>query len=239
MQTIWCGQDYSASSFNSKVYSDSEFIKINPQKLLIEGLSLNITGEIGSCSVSDEAYIRFLQNLGVDFKKILESRRNDKTIVFNFTSRRKKKSIIVSNTDNSFSESQDRLYTLGASEIVLNLCTHYFDQNGNRVELTQQIKEDIIENVIEKYGREAMRSTCLAFRDLEANEGGSTHEDNAVDGVNKQVEMNGLTCIAIICIRDEIRPEVPNAIEMCKNAGIRVRMVTGDNKISAIAIAKI
>lgn len=44
--------------------------------------------------------------------------------------------------------------------------------------------------------------------------------------------------MAILGIRDIIRPEVPEAVNTCQNAGIRVRMVTGDNKTTAMAIAK-
>jgi Ca2+ transporting ATPase len=44
--------------------------------------------------------------------------------------------------------------------------------------------------------------------------------------------------IAIAGIMDIIRPEVPVAVSSCNFAGVRVRMVTGDNKVTAIAIAK-
>jgi len=50
--------------------------------------------------------------------------------------------------------------------------------------------------------------------------------------------MEGNTCIAILGIRDVIRPEVPGAVSTCQAAGIAVRMVTGDNIITAEAIAK-
>jgi len=47
-----------------------------------------------------------------------------------------------------------------------------------------------------------------------------------------------LTLICIAGIKDIIRDEVPEAVVHCNEAGVRVRMVTGDNKITAIAIAK-
>lgn len=74
---------------------------------------------------------------------------------------------------------------------------------------------------------------------MNVNEGGHKHEDDAEDGFNKEVEMNGgLICVGILGIRDVIRPEVPHAVEVCQKAGIRVRMVTGDNKVTALAIAR-
>jgi P-type E1-E2 ATPase len=48
----------------------------------------------------------------------------------------------------------------------------------------------------------------------------------------------GGTFLGVICIRDPPRPEVKAAIEDCKTAGIRVIMITGDSKETAVAIAK-
>ena len=72
------------------------------------------------------------------------------------------------------------------------------------------------------------------------NEGGPTHEemDESTGGHLAKVELGGFTCICIVGIKDIIRPEVPRAVAQCQRAGITVRMVTGDNKITALAIAK-
>jgi len=51
------------------------------------------------------------------------------------------------------------------------------------------------------------------------------------------VEKSGLTLVAIFGIKDILRMEVPGAIQECKRAGIKVRMVTGDNKSTAKSIA--
>lgn len=53
-----------------------------------------------------------------------------------------------------------------------------------------------------------------------------------------KIEENGNILIALAGIKDIIREEVPKAVSQCNFAGVRVRMVTGDNKITAIAIAK-
>ena len=58
------------------------------------------------------------------------------------------------------------------------------------------------------------------------------------EGVIRVVEKDGFILIAVIGIKDIIREEVPKAIAQCHKAGIIVRMVTGDNKITAMAIAK-
>jgi P-type E1-E2 ATPase len=52
------------------------------------------------------------------------------------------------------------------------------------------------------------------------------------------VEEEGMIFLGLLGIKDILRKEVPDAVEACKKAGIRVRMVTGDNKLTAKAIAK-
>jgi len=47
-----------------------------------------------------------------------------------------------------------------------------------------------------------------------------------------------LTLIAVVGIKDIVREEVLDAVGKCNKAGVRVRMVTGDSKITAIAVAK-
>jgi Ca2+ transporting ATPase len=73
---------------------------------------------------------------------------------------------------------------------------------------------------------------------LTINEGGPNHEDDDIEGVQKVVEKENLVCVNLIGIRDIIRKEVPVAVALCRKAGITVRMVTGDNKITALAIAR-
>jgi len=72
---------------------------------------------------------------------------------------------------------------------------------------------------------------------LKKNEGGANHENRPVGTKIYEIEEGGLTLICIAGIKDIIRKEVPDAIKMCNSAGIRVRMITGDNLTTAIAIA--
>ena len=83
-----------------------------------------------------------------------------------------------------------------------------------------------------------MRTIAFAYKDLEPGQGGDTHEDLIPGTKVAVVEESDNTLIAIAGIMDIIRDEVPNAVSQCNYAGVRVRMVTGDNKITAIAIAK-
>jgi Ca2+ transporting ATPase len=73
---------------------------------------------------------------------------------------------------------------------------------------------------------------------LKKNEGGPNHENRPVGTKIYEIEEGGFTLICIAGIKDIMRKEVPDAIKLCNTAGVRVRMVTGDNLITAIAIAK-
>ena len=53
-----------------------------------------------------------------------------------------------------------------------------------------------------------------------------------------EIEKSELVCLAIIGVKDIARPEVPDPIKKCKIAGITIRMVTGDNLLTATAIAE-
>jgi Ca2+ transporting ATPase len=53
-----------------------------------------------------------------------------------------------------------------------------------------------------------------------------------------EIEKSNLILLAVLGVKDVPRPEVPSAIRKCRSAGIKVRMVTGDNIVTARAIAK-
>ena len=90
--------------------------------------------------------------------------------------------------------------------------------------------------MINDYAKKALRTIVLAYKDVQANEGGPRHNFPEEEEL-KDIEKSGLTLITILGIRDVVRPEVPKAVEDCKKAGVTVRMVTGDNIVTAKAIA--
>lgn len=94
-------------------------------------------------------------------------------------------------------------------------------------------------DTIKNFAKQALRTIAFAYKDLLPNEGGPTHEEmSEINPKIAKIEENGNILIALAGIKDIIREEVPKAVSQCNFAGVRVRMVTGDNKITAIAIAK-
>ena len=235
---VWQGKDHSINVENPHVDPASVLPNDKYRDLFIQGCACNTVGDIGKTNATEEAILKMLNQFQVNFQKMRGTFLPEPFVRFQFTSKRKKMSTVLQNVEDSETGYPQRLHTKGAAEIVLRLCTHYINEDGDRVPLSDEIRQEIVKGTIEKYAKNALRTICLAYRDLEDHEGGATHENDSENGVDKEVEMNGLTCLGILGIRDIIRPEVPDAIHTCQNAGIKVRMVTGDNKVTALAIAK-
>ncbi|CAD8177614.1 unnamed protein product [Paramecium octaurelia] len=166
-------------------------------------------------------------------------RQNDKILrQIPFSSKRKKMSTAVLNQKNQ----TVRIFTKGASEIILAQCFKYVSKGGNEVLLDKTKKDDILHNVIEQYASQCLRTIAIAYREFEPQSSsfkGSTVNMKAhIHQIPEDELDKDLTLIAICGIKDPIRADVPNAIKLCNQSGVIVRMVTGDNIITAQSIAK-
>jgi len=121
-----------------------------------------------------------------------------------------------------------RVYWKGASEIVLAACTTMLASDGTKAALTPQLRATL-EAEIEEYARGALRTLLLAYTDMPVP---------PISWEGAALPFNELTAIALVGIKDPCRPGVPEAVAACQRAGIIVRMVTGDNITTAVAIAK-
>lgn len=137
-----------------------------------------------------------------------------------------------------------RLYVKGASEMILKLCSHEMALDGTRNNLTQKGREVIFKDVVETFASAAMRTLAIAYREFSEppnwDEELDAEESQRLTGQKAKTYKaeTGLTLLAVMGIHDPIREGVPDAINKCNRAGIDVRMVTGDHKATAIAIAK-
>ncbi|XP_027363830.1 calcium-transporting ATPase 4, plasma membrane-type-like isoform X2 [Abrus precatorius] len=137
-----------------------------------------------------------------------------------FNSVRKKMSVLVGLPDGGV-----RAFCKGASEIVLKMCNKIIDHNGTVVDLSDEQAKNV-SDVINGFASEALRTLCLAVTDVNETQGETNIPDDCY------------TLIAIVGIKDPVRPGVKEAVQTCLAAGITVRMVTGDNINTAKAIAK-
>uniref|UniRef100_A0A8C7ZFL6 Calcium-transporting ATPase n=1 Tax=Oryzias sinensis TaxID=183150 RepID=A0A8C7ZFL6_9TELE len=172
------------------------------------------------------ALLGFCNDLKRDYQTIRNEIPEEKLYkVYTFNSVRKSMSTVLKMADGSF-----RMFSKGASEILLKKCYKILTANGEPKVFRPRDRDDVVKKVIEPMASEGLRTICLGYRDFPATEG-------EPDWDNENDILSGLTCISVVGIEDPVRPEVPDAIKKCQRAGITVRMVTGDNINTARAIA--
>merc|ERR1712073_215362 len=127
-----------------------------------------------------------------------------------------------------------KMFVKGAPEGVLDRCT-YVRIGAEKVPMTEKMREKIMARAVEYgTGRDTLRCLCLATADSPMNPA-DMDLDNSAKFVNYEVN---LTFCGVVGMLDPPRMEVAPAIKLCKQAGIRVIMITGDNKNTAEAICK-
>uniref|UniRef100_A0A672SQW9 Calcium-transporting ATPase n=1 Tax=Sinocyclocheilus grahami TaxID=75366 RepID=A0A672SQW9_SINGR len=170
------------------------------------------------------ALLGMVLDLKRDYQPIRDEVPEEKLYkVYTFNSSRKSMSTVLKNT----SGPGFRMYSKGASEIVLRKCSHILDASGQPRVFKAKDRDEMVRKVIEPMACDGLRTICVAMRDF-------TTEP---DWDNEADILNDLTCICVVGIEDPVRPEVPEAISKCQRSGITVRMVTGDNINTARAIA--
>ncbi len=107
----------------------------------------------------------------------------------------------------------------GAPDKMLPYCNSYYDEKGNKKSITNRID---LNNKIKVMSFNGVRFIAIATKDK----------------LDKDLKLEGLTLVGVIGIRDEVRKEVPKAIETAQKAGIQIVMITGDSKETATAIAR-
>ncbi|KAK1776755.1 putative calcium P-type ATPase [Copromyces sp. CBS 386.78] len=214
------------------------------KELLLKSISLNSTafeGEIDGVksfvgSKTETALLEFAKD-HLAMGPIAEERANAKMLhLIPFDSGRKCMGIVVA-LDNG----KARLYVKGASEIMLEKCTQTLRDPSNGITagpMTNENRETILK-LIETYARNSLRTIGIIYRDFpqwppaKARPTGEDKEEIVFEDI-----CNQMIFVGMVGIKDPLRPGVPEAVQLCQKAGVVVRMVTGDNKITAEAIAK-
>lgn len=117
-----------------------------------------------------------------------------------------------------------KVFLKGAPEAVLDRCDSQMKQDGG----TEEIDRSDWEKRSEDLADEGFRLLAVAMA-----ERSSGSDDLTFDDVEE-----GFTLLGFAAIMDPPRPEAIEALEKCKNAGIRVKMITGDHARTAVAIAR-
>ena len=115
--------------------------------------------------------------------------------------------------------------TKGAPEIIIERC-NMVEEDGELVQITAENRREVLDE-LKGMTSEALRVLALAYRKMEPEEG---FED-------KDALESDLIYVGLVGMMDPPRKEAKEAVALCEKAGIKVVMITGDNKDTAAAIA--
>ncbi|KAH9667740.1 calcium-transporting ATPase 9 plasma membrane-type [Citrus sinensis] len=232
--------------------------------LLSEGIAQNTTGNVFvpkdgeavevSGSPTEKAILSWAVKLGMKFDRV----RSETTVlhVFPFNSEKKralsysiqirchKQFINLHYTDlhavnlefwrikvKKQINSEVHVHWKGAAEMILASCTKYLDTDGQLQSIDGD--EDFFKAAVDEMAARSLRCVAIAYRSCEADE--VPTEEESLDKWTLPEEE--LILLAIVGIKDPCRPGVKDAVKLCRDAGVKVRMVTGDNLQTAKAIA--
>ncbi|XP_062008948.1 calcium-transporting ATPase 9, plasma membrane-type-like [Rosa rugosa] len=219
----------------NKIHPPDDSSQLHPlvSTLLSEGIAQNTSGNVfepegGEVEISgsptEKAILSWAVKLGMKFNAI----RSESMIlhVFPFNSEKKRGGVALKGSD-----SKVHIHWKGAAEIVLDSCTEYLDSNGCSQDINQD--KDFFKAAIDGMAASSLRCVAIAYRPYELDKV-PTEEENLSQWALPE---DNLVLLAIVGIKDPCRLGVKDAVRLCTEAGVKVRMVTGDNLQTAKAIA--
>ena len=197
----------------------------------------NINGDMEICETknkTDKAFIDFLYRFKSPISKEKEKYLKDESLYrqFPFDSKRKRMTTFVKNKE---FPTGYRLFSKGGGENARVFCKYYLDPNtGEKKSLDDSVSMRIKQS-IEEFNKDKLRSLYIAYKDITDYE----YENCEKTGKqNKLVDQYDLIFLAVFGIKDSLRDGVKEAVKKCHEASVNVIMVTGDNIVTATAIAK-
>lgn len=188
--------------------------------IIYEGIASNSTAELNLNDTkatvignpTEGALLLWLNQMGVDYSRLRSKSHIGWQLPFN--AERKYMATLVNGPDGS-----SRLYVKGAPEIIMEMCRN----SANHEKL------DEARSRLTDHQRQGMRTLGIAFKDLS--------DRFATAEADMTSELTGMNYLGTFAISDPVRNDVPEAIETVQNAGIKVKIVTGDTPATAREIA--
>ncbi|VFR00895.1 unnamed protein product [Cuscuta campestris] len=224
VEAHFCGKKVDVAQAESQMQL-SEDVKL----VLLEGILLNTTGSVFlpkdgkgaeiSGSATEKAILQFGVKLGMNSDDV----ESKPPIIraFPFNSEKKRSGVVVKR------DSKVRTHWKGAAEIVLSRCNRCIDANNKVVDVTEK-ELNLFNDDITKMAERSLRCVAIAY---------NSYDDVGKVPTSEEDVSKNLILLAILGLKDPCRPGVKDAVDLCKKAGIKVRMVTGDNLKTARAIA--
>ncbi|XP_027154440.1 putative calcium-transporting ATPase 13, plasma membrane-type [Coffea eugenioides] len=199
-------------------------------QLLQESIGLNSTGEIYTSPSSPNPEITgnptesAILNWAVfDMKMDINTTKQEyeKLHVEVFNSEKKRSGVLVRK---NHSETV-RVHWKGAAEMILARCSNYYMENGTVKAIDDEERKQL-EIIIEKMAGKSLRCIAFAFKSIA---GHGVICENLPD--------TQLTLLGLVGLKDPCRPEVKAAVKSCRKAGVNIKVITGDNMLTAKSIA--
>lgn len=198
-------------------------------KLIREGIAVNSTAFLDYSdpqkikalgNPTEAALLLWLHDQGINYLDLRENAEVAEQLTFS-TERKYMATVVDSPLLN-----KRILYVKGAPEIVLSFCRDV--QTADGLKPVSEYKA-VIENQLQTYQQQAMRTLGFAYRVIDGETG--IFQDG-------RLALNDLTYLGIAAISDPVRDDVPQAVKECLDAGIQVKIVTGDTPGTAREIGR-
>ncbi|KAK6161442.1 hypothetical protein DH2020_004823 [Rehmannia glutinosa] len=199
-------------------------IASNVLELFHQGIGLNTTGGVYKLEFSGSPTEKAILSWAVlELNMDMEAVKRDCNIlhVEAFNSEKKRSGVLMKKIDH---DDTYHVHWKGAAEMILAMCSHYYDSDGKMKELNDNERLGF-DQIIQGMAASSLR--CIAFAHKQVSE---------VKG-QKRIQESGLSLLGLVGLKDPCRPGVKKAVEDCQYAGVSVKMITGDNVFTAKAIA--
>ena len=197
----------------------------------------NINGDMEICETknkTDKAFIdfvyRFKSPISAQKEKYLSNEDSFKQ--FPFDSKRKRMTTFIKSKD---FPTGYRLFSKGGGENARVFCNYFLDPDTCAKKALDDSVSMKIKQSIEEFNKDKLRSLYIAYKDITKDEYENCEKPQKN---NKLIDEYDLIFLAVFGIKDSLRDGVKEAVRKCHEASVNVVMVTGDNIVTATAIAK-
>lgn len=226
-------QEVAAPELIARLSAQTKFILL--QSITVNSTAVESQDGTYIGSRTEMALLSFAKDF-LDVHPLAEQRANAEIVqMISFDSNRKCMAAVV-NLGGIY-----RMYVKGAPEVLLEQCSHVLvdESNGNSNIKPLEDYQGQVTDILRGYSSRSLRMIGFAYRDFPSVWPPNNIEPLDNDRTLAPLEevMKHMTFLGIFGIQDPLRPGVTNAISKCRNAGVKVTMVTGDNIDTAKAIA--
>ncbi len=217
--TVICTDKTGTLTQNQMQVADEKFFGNPSDDVLIEGIAVNSTAQLDLSgdkvqvlgNPTEGALLLWLHKRGVNYLDVKDKTQRIEELPFS-TERKYMATVVKSATGKTI------LYIKGAPEIIFGMC------KNNAGVTKQEVDAQLL-----AYQNQAMRTLGFAYQEL--SDGDKTIE-------NIKVVAENLTFLGIVAISDPVRADVPDAVREVIDAGIKVKIVTGDTPGTAKEIGR-